>query len=330
MGAQAAVFFSTKGSAGWYYAIKAGCLSCPAPNLLHLASQWVDLSRTDHQRPAQMNMVLQLCAKLGHTPYVLGSAGASSADARRRGADAAHQGGGPIVCGLDVCHLQDPHGGPTSHVTAGLQLRRVNGEVKHAWVAQGKIEGESIPPWIWETVVSKQACAGQEVVIHRDGRFTDAEKTFLAQHADAIGAKGPFGLVEIVKYAGGTPRLYEGSKNAPAGSFLLLSDTEAILVCGDMRCQGTRNPLLVRVIHNGSYATGPALSIEAAAEDVFRLSLLSYGSVYNSPRLPVTTRTADKAAYFHASAGDIGQAAKMCNSSEGPELVWYGRQQYWL
>jgi hypothetical protein len=324
--AQAAVFFSTKGSADWYYAVKSACLTSPAPMLLHLASQWVDLSRSDHQRPALMNMVLQLCAKLGHTPYVLDRADRSCF--QEAGDNAA---AGPIVCGLDVCHLQDPSGGGMSHVTAGLQLRRLNGEVQHAWVAQGKIEGESIPPWIWETVVSKESCEGQDVIIHRDGRFTEVEKAFLEKHAIAIGAKGPFGLVEIVKYAGGTPRMYAGNKNALAGSYLVLSDTEALLASGDMRGQGTRNPLLIRVLHNG---TNSGLSIEAAAEDVFRLSVLSYGSVYISPRLPVTTRTADKAAYFHASVGDKSTAAatttKNCVQEEGPELVWHGRQQYWL
>merc|ERR1711959_250907 len=101
--------------------------------LSHLASQWVDLSRDNHPKSAKLNMALQLCAKLGHTPYVLEASTPSETS------------GGPLICGLDVCHLNDPQGGPAAHVTAGLQLRRANGEVLHAYISYGRILGESIP-----------------------------------------------------------------------------------------------------------------------------------------------------------------------------------------
>lgn len=315
-GAQAAVFFASVGSGDWYHALKGGCLACPAPGLSHLASQWVDLSRPDHQRPAQLNMALQLCAKLGHTPYVLDT-GVSVEAAP-----------GPVFCGVDVCHLQDPAGGAATHLTAGIQLRGKNGEMQDSWLCQGKIRGENIPPWIWETVVSREACEGRQVVVHRDGRFTTEEREFLMRHAEAVGAAGPFGLVEIVKYAGGTPRFYAGTGNAPSGSFLRLSETEALLASGDVRACGTRNPLLVRVVGSGTHGR-PALSVEEAAEDIFRLSLISYASIYSSPRLPVTTRTADKAAYLHASMGNRGQEVAKANK-EQVGLVSHGRQQYWL
>mmetsp|Transcript_74975 Transcript_74975/g.160541 ORF Transcript_74975/g.160541 Transcript_74975/m.160541 type:complete len:836 (-) Transcript_74975:75-2582(-) len=312
--AQAVVFFAATGSDGWYFEAKEKCLRQSAPGLQHLASQWIDLSRPDHKRPALLNVALQLCAKLGHTPYVL------DVDERNHRAD-------PLLCGLDVCHLQ-AQGGGMVHMIAGLQLRCGNGEVEQSWVCQGRIEGESIPASVLRTVVSKEACAGREVVIHRDGRFTNEEKEFLAQHAEEVGALGPFGLVEIVKYAGGTPRMYAGDGNAESGSFLRLSDTECILTSGSCRAQGTRNPLLLRVVGSGS-GKAPSLSIEAAAEDIFRLSLVSYGSLYNSPRLPVTTKTADKAAYFHASS-DICKRARLPARQREPVLMSQGRQQYWL
>lgn len=310
-GAQAMVVFSASGSENMYYSIKQQCLKQSAPGLSHLASQWIDLKRSDHQKPALLNMAVQLCAKVGHTPYVSDCEPSIGDD--------------PVLCGVDVCHLRN-RAGHMEHVIAGLQIRRGNGEVEHSWVCQGKIKGESIPASVWKSVVSKEACAGRHVVIHRDGRFTETEKEFLRQHAEDIGAAGAFGMVEIVKHAAGTPRLYEGDSNAPSGSFLRLSDTEGILTSGTCRT-GTRNPLLVRVV-SGTRGKAPVLPVEVAAEDIFRLSWLSYGTLYNQPRLPVTTKTADKAAYFHASA-DVAQPS--C-SDGGDEfaLMNHGRQQYWL
>jgi hypothetical protein len=309
-GAHAVILFSASGSENMYYSAKQECFRRSAPGLSHLASQWIDLSRSDHQKPALLNISLQLCAKVGHTPYV---------------SDSKHGGENePVLCGVDVCHLRNPHAGRMEHIIAGLQLRRSNGEVEHSWVCQGKIRGESIPASVWKSVVSQEACAGRKVVIHRDGRFTDSEKSFLEDHAKAIGSDGSFAMVEIVKHAAGTPRLYAEDKNAPSGSFLRLSDTEGMLTSGSCPHQGTRNPLLVRVV--SSKPGEPSnLCVEAAAEDIFRLSMLSYGTLYAQPRLPITTKTADKAAYFHASL-------EMHKSKEHSELALmsHGRQQYWL
>jgi argonaute-like protein implicated in RNA metabolism and viral defense len=310
-GAQAVILFSAPGSESWYYQAKSRCLNQKAPGLSHLASQWVNISRSDHQKPALMNMALQLVAKLGHTPYILDD-----------GARGQVSGGlEPILCGVDVCHLFDPSRRQMTHVCAGLQLRRTTGEVERGWICQGKIKGESIPEHIWSTVVSKDVCADREVVIHRDGRFTDEEKKFLHRHARDIGARSAFGLVEVVKYAGGTPRLYAGNGNAPRGGFLRLSDTEGILATSSCRARGTRNPLLIRVVNT------PSLTIERAAEEVFRMSMLSYANLWHTPRLPMTTRAADAAAYFHASTG----AGLSRNSSgEGNSMQNVGKQQYWL
>jgi len=318
-GVHAVVLFGASGSANWYYEAKEQCFRRKAPGLAHLASQWVDLSRADHQRPALLNMALQLCGKLGHTPFVLqsGAVGLSGSDER-----------GPVLCGVDVCHLHNPQAGKMEHVIAGLQLQRANGEVEHSWICQGRIQGESIPSSVWKTVVSKEACAGRDVVIHRDGRFTEKEKEFLAEHAKEVGASGgAFSLVEIVKYAGGTPRMYAGDSNAPAGSFMRLSDTEGLLISGSGPRQGTANPLLIRVVGSGP-GSAPKLSVDAAAEDIYRLSLVAYGSLYASPRLPVTTKTADKAAYYHASA-EVHKAEQRPLESDFTPIS-HGRQQYWL
>merc|ERR1712176_1722515 len=106
-------------------------------------------------------------------------------------------------------------------------------------------------------------------------------------------------LVEIVKYAGGSARLYADCKNPPPGSFLRLSETEGLLAAGSRCLQGTRNPLLIRVV-KGHPTAARAMTIESAALDVFRLGFLSLASLFVTTRLPVTTNTAHKAAYFHA------------------------------
>ena len=229
------------------------------------------------------------------------------------------------VCGIDVCHLQNQKSGEMYHVTGGIQLQQSSGELLNSWLCNGRIQGESIPDSIWMKALTKEVCSGKRVIVHRDGRFTTSEKEFLAQHARAINAAGPICLVEIVKYAGGTPRMYSGSENAPAGSCLILSATDCILTSGTYRSNhGTRNPLLVRLIRGADSEPTSALTIERVAEDIFRLGFLSYGSLYLTPRLPVSTKTADLAAYAHASS------LRTSNDGLKSLLVSQGKQQYWL
>lgn len=310
-GAQAVVLFSR--AVQGYQTAKQACLEIRPPGLHHLASQWVNLSRPAHKEPALKNIVLQMCAKLGHIPYILQD-NEDRSNAQKE-----------LICGIDVCHMQNPRSREMYHVTGGIQLQQRSGEMMNSWLCNGRIQGESIPDSIWMKALTKEACSGQKVVVHRDGRFTTSEKEFLAQHAKSINAAGQIGLVEIVKYAGGTPRMYSGSENAPGGSCLILSETECILTSGSYRSNhGTRNPLLVRIVNGTSEATS-GLSIERVAEDIFRLSFLSYGSLYLTPRLPVSTKTADMAAYVHASFSSQGSSGGF-NSL----LVSHGKQQYWL
>eukprot|EP00747_Dinoflagellata_sp_TGD_P211795 gnl/TRDRNA2_/TRDRNA2_84977_c1_seq1.p1 gnl/TRDRNA2_/TRDRNA2_84977_c1~~gnl/TRDRNA2_/TRDRNA2_84977_c1_seq1.p1 ORF type:complete len:600 (+),score=81.81 gnl/TRDRNA2_/TRDRNA2_84977_c1_seq1:251-1801(+) len=302
--AQAVIFFDAdSGVPSAYGQLKRACLSRSAPGLAHLASQWMDVRNRDkHDYYARANMALALCAKLGHTPYVLDGPQSKQ-----------------VLCGVDVCHYMDPQNHERVHLVAGLQLRSSNGEVEQGWLYQGRISGESIPAAVWRTVTSPEVCSGRQVVIHRDGRFTDEEKQFLPQHAKDVKAAGSgVALVEIVKYAGGTPRLYNGDSNPPPGAFMRLSDTEGILATSDHRGKGTRNPLLLRVAEGSR-----PIHIEEAAEDIFRMSLVNYSNLWCTARLPITTRAADAAAYFHASTGAGDQRSK-------EDVVSHGRQQYWL
>jgi len=308
VGAQVVVFFATADAQGLYHTAKRECMLRKAPKLHHLASQWIDLQREKHDFYALASIGLGICGKLGHTPYVLDS------DAGQKN---------QLLVGMDVCHYPDPKAaGQMMHVVAG-HLQGSDGGVESSWLYAGHIDGESIPPVVYRTLLTSEACSGRQVTIHRDGRFTDIEKKFLAEHAKEVGVEGGgFTLVEVVKHAAGSPRLYSGRDNAPPGSFLRLSSSEGLLVAGDSRCAGTRNPLLLRVVEQPG---GP--NVEQAAKDIYRMSLVTYSNLWTKPRLPATTRAADAAAYFHASTGTHA----MLRSGESSEaLRFLGRQQYWL
>jgi len=316
-GAQAAVFLCPAGFKGPYQEAKTACLQQRAPGLSHLPSQWVNLGR-QHNVFSLKNMALQLCAKMGHTPFVLDNQCKSGTKPGR------------VICGVDVCHIFNSNSGEMQHALGGLRLMHSSGEVEEAWLCKGMLDGESIPPVAWETLTSREACAGREVVVHRDGRFTRLEKDFLMEHAPNVGVVGGrFRLVEIVKHAAGTPRMYRGYDNAPEGSFMRLSDTEGMLIAGGLAGRGTRNPLLISVVAIGSGQPDAASLLDMTAEEIFRLSFLSYGSLYVRPRLPVTTSVAHKMAYFHASSAR-NQKTHRSNVPGVITLSSQCRQQFWL
>jgi len=307
-GAQLVVFLAGRGNFS-YEDAKHRCFRQPAPGLVHVASQWVNVLR-EHNDFALRNIAMQACAKLGHTPFVL-----ENSQAR----------GEAILCGVDVCHMRNHRTWKMEHVLAGVRLMSRNGELFDGWLCGNKVEGETIPAAVWKMILPKRLCQGREVIVHRDGRFTEREKGFLAQVASEMGAKdGKLGLVEIVKYADGSPRLYNGSENAPPGSFLRLSDTEGLLVAGTCYVKGTRNPLLVRLVKDHP-AAAENLSIETVVRDIFHLGHLSYATLYANTKLPITASTAHKAAYFHAST-----KSHQTPHGEQPSIISQGRQQYWL
>mmetsp|Transcript_47194 Transcript_47194/g.86626 ORF Transcript_47194/g.86626 Transcript_47194/m.86626 type:complete len:761 (-) Transcript_47194:306-2588(-) len=301
---QAVILCSSRGTEDWYHGIKHMFLSRKAPGLFHMASQWVNIER-DHGRPAFSNCALQLLGKVGHSPYILSPSN--------------HDGDKMLICGVDVCRMYSKTEKCMVNTFASLALRQSTGQVHKSWLNHSRVDGENIPDDVWKVMLKEEDCKGKDVVIHRDGRFTTAEKEFLMDFAVELGVnEGAFHLVELVKWAGGTPRLYNGTGNAPEGSFLRLSSSEGLLTCGSCRTEGTRNPLFIKVV--GS----PKLSLEALAEDVYRMTWLSYSNVYAQPRLPITTRAADKAAYFITSM-DVDE-----KKTEPVRIQATGRQQYWL
>lgn len=306
-GVQAIVFFETSRTPSSYHIAKWECLSRPAPHLLHIASQWLTLTKAKHDFYALASVALGLCGKIGHTSYIV--------DVQR---DVAldHD----LVVGADVCHYR--HETDTMRHIVAAWLCRMHGQSESLWLYNGSIAGESIPSNVWRTVITPEACSGKNLSIHRDGRFTDVELDFLKQHAKDVAVNGGcFTLIEVVKYAGGSPRLYlhtnltSVAENAPNGAFLKLSESECILVTGDSHLSGTRNPLLIRVI-----AQPGKPNVESVARDVFHLTMVNHGNMWSKSRLPITTRVADSAAYFYAN----------CPVEESAPMRYCGSQQFWL
>ncbi|CAE7862389.1 rplP, partial [Symbiodinium microadriaticum] len=122
------------------------------------------------------------------------------------------------------------------------------------------------------------------------------------------GSQTTFVLVECVKWAGGSPRLYEGTKSAPAGAMLALSDKEALLASSKDIFQGTANPISLRLAGVlGDVAHSQfAMDKFAWVQSVFDLSYLHHGSVLKRPRLPITTHFADRLAYMLSALGKDG------------------------
>merc|ERR1712008_420150 len=130
------------------------------------------------------------------------------------------------------------------------------------------------------------------------------------------------GLVEIVKWSGGTPRLYGATRNGNAdqGSVVYLGDTEALLVSSSP-FRGTANPVHVRLqALLGNQAN--ELVDDAWLRSVFELSYLHHGGLFQSLRLPASTHLADRVAYLVANGG-----AKWISELERNSA---GTQQFWL
>jgi len=301
-----------------YAASKCESLERQGADSMHIATQWVSLGQEPHNKYIISNIVLALCAKLGHTPYILDDHRSAGCDAESTRLD-----DGLVLCGLDVCHYPADHVGlMMGHMVAGMRLQRATGELEQSHLFHGRVDGESIPTDVLRQVISSAHCGGHRVVVHRDGRFTKGERRFLAQHARDI--MGTFALVEVVKWAGGTPRLYQGRENPPGGTFLRLSANEGILTTCSSQGRGTLNPLLIRFASRPE-GDGWVYPIERAAEDIFRLSFVNYASLWRTARLPLTTRAADAIAYWHAMTGMLA-----ASGYERPSLKCHGRQQYWL
>ncbi len=219
---------------------------------------------------ALRNILLGILAKTGTIPYILAQP-SDYAD---------------LIVGLDVSRQKKRNLSGTVNAAAMARIYFNNGELLRYNIRDAMLEGEIIPTHILQDIFPVKEFSGKTIIIHRDGRLPNKEREALIKWGNDIGTT--FYFVEIIK--NGNPRLYaiENGKvlNAPKGSILKLSDTEALLISSDFPANlGTPRPLKIR-----TYSPFP---LKQALHSVLSLTLLHYGSE-RPPRLPATTYYADK------------------------------------
>eukprot|EP00929_Paragymnodinium_shiwhaense_P070015 TRINITY_DN35401_c0_g1_i1.p1 TRINITY_DN35401_c0_g1~~TRINITY_DN35401_c0_g1_i1.p1 ORF type:complete len:967 (+),score=216.09 TRINITY_DN35401_c0_g1_i1:146-3046(+) len=299
---------------------------------LHLASQWVDLPGFSQARRgvwmsgsndyyALQNVAAALVAKLGHTPHALdvsnwltGTAGAGEPQ-------------GVVVAGYDVCHLRDLSNANVdsqyNHIFAGARVHSDDGGdprvLSRIEVLNERVAAETVPDKVLRRLLPPELIRGKMVIVHRDGRFPSDELVALQRYQQELEGDGTsMVLVEVVKHAGGTPRLYEGSKNVKKGSMLQVAGDRVIFASTDSS-QGTTNPLDVRLIDVFGEAKG--LDPFAWVRSVYDLSFMHHGSLYKKPKLPVTTYFADRLAYIVAEGGEKWDKL-LGGKALGPQQPW--------
>lgn len=292
----------------------------------HLATQWIDLTNAlwgpgKNPQYAMQNVALAAVAKLGHVPFGI------SAKPWFKQQPAKHD---IAVIGYDVCHLlnftsKDPYKNMI-HISAGTRVSMIDGNdaqiLGKIEPRIDKVDGESVPEDVIRKLLSNDLARGRIVIVHRDGRFSGEEReTFHKVHRELAADGTSFVLVEIVKWQGGTPRLYSGSQNVADGTMVMLSDKSVILASSGKLNQGTVNPLWVRLVETMG-KSAEELDDLAWARSVFELSYLHHGSLYKAPRLPITTYFADRMAKMVADGG------KAWDETLGKKPL--NSQQFWL
>jgi len=285
----------------------------------HTASQGFDLSKQElwNAREKGFDAAIAvtgaaMLAKLGHVPWAL-----DSSSWRSRGSEGTKD---IAVVGYDVCHLSDGQ-----HIAAGI---RVSSEVDSVDVLSKispslqRVHGETVPKAALSKLIPENFARNRIVVIHRDGRFTLDELRALKAYQESL-ENSAFVLVEIVKHAAGTPRIYNGQASPEAGTWLKLSHDEVIMASSkDLHHSMTANPLNIQLKGTFGDVSGFDMANFAWARTVFDLSYLHHGSMMRRPRLPVTTHFADILAATYGKAGKDLEIQM--------ELTPDGNQQFWL
>jgi hypothetical protein len=304
--------------------MKQECLNWGSDDSRHLASQWASIheyaawGNDNKAKYSLMNVCMGLLAKLGHVPFGLDISGWRSGQGGERGM---------VIAGYDVCHLD--YG--AVHVAVG---QRVETEGASSSVASRitanvrRIEGETVPAEMLRKILPLEAARGKVVFIHRDGRLPNDElESWQKYYEEELRATGSTVLlIEIVKLVGGVPRMYKGSQgrlqNVDEGTFVQWSDHNAYLATttGSASGSGTVNPLNIHL--RMTLGEAPDIARNAWIHSIFDLSYLHHGSVFKSPKLPMTTYFSDRLAYMVAN-GDIKwdeRVEQRMSSSQQPWL----------
>jgi len=270
----------------------------------HVANQWFDLQKRSvwSASAKSFDWAVQICtaalmAKLGHTPWAL--------DVQSWFSPSPPKDLKLAVIGYDVCHLRDPKK-PKSHRSIVASIR-VDGQegaqpATLSRIAFGtrQVPAETVPCNSLKEMIPEDFARGRLLIVHRDGEFPLAELACLEKyHAELKASEGgedtAFVLVECVKWAGASPRLYSGTKSPEAGTLMAIHPEDILLASSKDLSQGTANPLNVRLARVlGTPPKSFQIDEFAWAKTVFDLSYLHHGSAMRRPRLPITTHFADR------------------------------------
>lgn len=304
--------------------MKQECLDWGPDDSRHLASQWASIhnyaawGNDNKAKYSLMNVCMGLLAKLGHVPFGIDISGWRSGQGGERGM---------VIAGYDVCHLA----AKTVHVAVGqrVETEGAGGSVASRITANvRRIEGETVPAEMLRKILPLEVARGKVVFIHRDGRLpTDELESWRKYYEEELRATGSTVLlIEIVKLVGGVPRMYKGSQgrlqNVDEGTFVQWSDNNAYLATtsGSQSGSGTVNPLNIHL--RETLGEAPDIARNAWIHSIFDLSYLHHGSVFKSPKLPMTTYFSDRLAYMVAK-GDIQwdeRVEQRMSSSQQPWL----------
>jgi len=269
-----------------------------ASNGPHVATQWVNLFKkiwtgAVPDKYAMQNIASAAVAKLGHVPFAVDASSWAGDPATGREA---------VAVGYDVCHICSKHIG-RKHVAAGLRVssHAANGIMSKLEPVLESVTAETVPPSFLRRLIPPVFAQDRIVVVHRDGTFPDDELAQFEGYQQELGGETAFVLVEVVKWANGAPRMYQGAGNAPQGSVVYLDERTAVLV-STAAAFGTSNPLKLSLRHVIGQVP-ESLRQQGWLQSVFDLSFLHFGSLLRDTRLPVTTHFADSLAYQAAEAG---------------------------
>lgn len=323
----------------FYERAKYECLRSSGAQGQHIANQWFDLSKSNVWRVKQRSFgfaldiaAFGLLAKLGHIPWALSAKKwMKPSHGKKPFVDQFR----PAVVGYDVCHLPDKKvANKRHHVAAGIRVESRDGESEPMILSRvsfqtERVHAETVPAKNLRRLIPADFARGKLVIVHRDGEFPLQELDSLEKYHAELQTEDPetaFVLVECVKWAGGSPRLYDGKNSARSGTMFAFHKKEVLLSSSKDLIQGTANPINVRLAKVlGTVPESFALEDFAWVQSVYDLSYLHHGSPLRRPRLPITTHFADRLAYVLASAGEDGAAW----DRELAE-VSAGNQQFWL
>ncbi|MBC8098466.1 MAG: hypothetical protein H7Y11_03410, partial [Armatimonadetes bacterium] len=250
------------------------------------------LAQTTLDDPDAMpGIIMAILARTGNTPFALADP-LEFAD---------------YVVGLDLVRQRSKTA--LSRVTAIARIYRADGAFVRYAVRNAELSSDAPPYVLLRDVFPQRDFAGKRVVLHHEGRMTDALRQAMTGWAQAIQAT--FYPVELIRK--GAPRLYAFADNRvqapPWGSTLQLNAHEgfAVLAFDDDGSDGerdTRAKVAATPTPQPLHIVAGGITLAQALRSLQLWTLLYYG-VADAPRLPVTLYGAGELAYWLRKGGQI-------------------------